>query len=181
MELVEREGHRISAPEVWIGLPRTSPAIFTLSLVARYGVDIPYADEWTFAPLLVKAHTHALTFSDFFEQHNEHRYIFPKLLLVAFTYLSGGNLRVQMLFSVLLCGLTSLNLWLILRRTLPLAPEKRLLLLTLLNLVLFSPVQAENWTWGFQFALFLLNFLLTTGVWSLLQSFPFGENSRSAS
>lgn len=142
-----------------------SPAIFTLRLVAKYGVDIPYADEWTFAPLLVKAHTNALTFSDFFAQHNEHRYVFPKLLLVAFAQLAGGNLRVQMLFSVLLCGLTSWNLWLILRRTLPLITlEKRLLLLTLLNLVLFSPVQAENWTWGFQFVLFFINFLLTTGV-----------------
>jgi len=30
--------------------------------------------------------------------------------------------------------------------------------------VLFSPVQAENWTWGFQFVLFFINFLLTTGV-----------------
>lgn len=141
-----------------------SPAIFTLSLVARYGVDIPYADEWTFAPLLVKAHSHALTFSDFFAQQNEHRYVFPKLLLIAFAYLADGNLRIQMLFSVFLCGCTSLNLWLILRRTLSVTPEKRLLLLTLLNLVLFSPVQAENWTWGFQFVLFLINFLLTTGV-----------------
>ena len=141
-----------------------SPALFTLRLVAKYGVDIPYADEWTLAPFLVKAHMHELAFSDFFAQHNEHRSVFPKLLLVAFTHLSGGNVRVQMLFSVLLSGLTSLNLWLILRRTLPLALEKRLLLLTLLNLILFSPVQAENWTWGFQFALFLINFLLTTGV-----------------
>ena len=77
-----------------------SPAIITLSLVARYGVDIPYADEWTFAPLFVKAHTHTLTFSDFFEQHNEHRYVFPKLLLIAFAYLAHGNVRVEMMFSV---------------------------------------------------------------------------------
>lgn len=141
-----------------------SPAIFILSLVARYGVDIPYLDEWTFAPLLVKAHTHALTFSDLFAQHNEHRYVFPKLLIIAFAYLAGGNLRIEMLFSVFLASLTSLNLWLLLRRTFPVTPEKRLLLLTLLNLVLFSPVQAENWTWGFQFVLFLINFLLTAGV-----------------
>ena len=141
-----------------------SPAIFTLSLVARHGVDIPYADEWTFAPLLVKAHMHTLTFSDFFAQHNEHRYVFPKLLLVAFAYLARGNLRIEMLFSVFLCGLTSLNLWLILRRSLSFTLEKRLLLLTLFNLVLFSPVQAENWTWGFQFVFFLVNYLLTSGV-----------------
>jgi hypothetical protein len=147
-----------------LGLLALSPAIFLLSLVARYGVDIPFADEWTFAPLLVKAHTHTLAFSDFFAQHNEHRYVFPRLVLIALAEVAHGNVRVQMFLSVFLCGLTSLNLWFILRRTLSLSTEKRLLLLALLNLVLFSPVQAENWTWGFQFVLFLINFLLTAGV-----------------
>jgi len=141
-----------------------SPAIFMITLVAKYGVDISYADEWTFAPLFVKAHTHTLTFFDFFQQHNEHRYVFPKLMFIAFAWLAHGNVRVEMMFSIFLASLTSFNLWLILRRTLSVGPEKRLLLLTLLNLVLFSPVQAENWTWGFQFVLFFINFLLTTGV-----------------
>lgn len=141
-----------------------SPAIFMTTLVGKYGVDIPYADEWTFAPLFVKAHTHTLTFFDFFHQHNEHRYVFPKLMFIVFAWLAYGNVRVEMVFSVFLATLTSFNLWLILRRTLFVGPEKRLLLLTLLNLVLFSPVQAENWTWGFQFVLFFINFLLITGV-----------------
>jgi hypothetical protein len=149
---------------IGLALLALSPAAFTLALVSKYGVDIPYADEWTLAPILAKAHTHTLTFSDFFAQHNEHRYVFPKVLLIGFAAIARGDVRFEMLFSVLLCGLTSLNLWLILQRTFSSTPEKRLLLLTLLNLVLFSPVQAENWTWGFQFVLFLINFLLTTGI-----------------
>lgn len=159
---------RSFAAGFWLRIALTllalSPAIFMITLVGKYGVDIPYADEWTFTPLLVKAHTHTLTFFDFFQQHNEHRYVFPKLMFIAFAWLAHGNVRVEMMFSVFLASLTSFNLWLILRRTLSVGPEKRLLLLTLLNLVLFSPVQAENWIWGFQFVLFFINFLLTTGV-----------------
>lgn len=140
------------------------PAIFTLSLVTKYGVDIGYADEWTFAPLFSKAHALTLTFADLFEQHNEHRYVFPKLLLILLTWLGHGNIRLQMFFSVFLCGLTSLNLWWILGRTTQLVIEKRLLFLALINLVLFSPVQSENWMWGIQFVLFLLNFFLTGAI-----------------
>lgn len=150
--------------KIGLTLLALSPVILTSALVGKYGVDIRYADEWTFAPLLVKAHTHTLTFSDLFHQHNEHRYVFPKLMFIAFAWLAQGNARAEMMFSIFLASLTSFNLWLILRRTLSVGPEKRLLLLTLLNLVLFSPVQSENWTWGFQFVLFFINFLLTTGV-----------------
>ena len=140
------------------------PGIFILGMVLRYGVDIPYSDEWTYAPLLVKARAHTLTFTDLFEQHNEHRCFFPKVVLIAFSYFAGGNVRAEMVFSVALCALASCNLWFIIRRTLSLTIEKTLLVLTLFNLLLFSAVQAENWTWGFQFLAFLMNFLLTSGI-----------------
>jgi hypothetical protein len=141
-----------------------SPALLTLRLIARYGVDLPYADEWAFVPLYLKAHQHSLTFADFFIQHNEHRYLFPKLLLLLIAPLSSGNTRSIMFLSFSLVLLTSGGLWHLLNRTVQTSIEKKLLLLGLLNLVLFGPVQAENWTWGFQFVLFFINLLLVAGI-----------------
>ena len=140
------------------------PALFIARLIARYGVDIPYADEWAWAPFLFKAHQHSLTLVDFFSQHNEHRYFFPKLILLVLAPLTSGNTKGAMFFSFALVVLISALLWYLLSRTVRTSVNKRLLLLGLLNLILFSPVQAENWTWGYQFVLFLTNLLLVAGI-----------------
>lgn len=140
------------------------PVIYLLTLVARYGVNVPYADEFSSTPLLVKAHDHAVTWFDLFQQHNEHRYFFPRLLIIAFAWLAHGDLRAEMFFSVFLTMLVSLNLWLLIRKTIPGTLSQSLLLLFLINLLLFSPVQAENWTWGFQFPLFLCNYLFSCAL-----------------
>ena len=140
------------------------PIACLLTLMANYAVNVPYADEFTMGPLLAKAHQHTLTVADLFTQHNEHRYFFSKLLIIALAGLAHGDVRAEMYFSVLLTILTSANLWLLVRRTLSLSLGRSLVVLFLINLLLFSPVQAENWTWGFQFPLFLCNYLFTCAL-----------------
>jgi hypothetical protein len=141
-----------------------APAIFTFELVRRHGVNVPCADEFTLAPLLVKAHAGAVTFSDLFAQHNEHRCLVPNLFFIAFAHFARGDVRAGMIFSVLLCGVTSVALWLLVRQTVKGSPGNKLFLALLINLLLFSPVQAGNWTWGFQFSVFLTNFLLVAAI-----------------
>jgi hypothetical protein len=141
-----------------------TPSLFIIYLIARYGVDIPFADEWTLAPLLLKAHNHTLGLADLFAQHNEHRLVFPRLLMIGIARATHGNLRAEMFFSVALAIGTAFNVGWILRRSFAREPAKLFFLIVLANLLLFSPVQAENWIWGFQFCLFLITFLLTSGV-----------------
>jgi hypothetical protein len=140
------------------------PVAYLLSLVAKYGVNVPYADEFTFVPLLVKAHEHSVTWFDLFKQHNEHRYFFTRLLFIAFAWLAKGDLRAEMFFSVFLAILASVNLWLLVRKTISSSPGQSLVLVFLFNILLFSPVQAENWTWGFQLTLFFCNYLFTCAL-----------------
>lgn len=151
------------------------PVIYLLTLVAKYGVNVPYADEFNFVPLLVKAHDHAVTWFDLFKQHNEHRYFFSRLLIIAFAWLSHGDLRVEMFFSVFLTMLVSVNLWLLVRKTISGSLGPSLLLFFLINLLLFSPVQAENWTWGFQFPLFLCNYLFSCGLLAAISNLEIGK------
>src|SRR5437588_129356 len=140
------------------------PAFLTFRLIGHYGVDLPVADDWNLVPFLLKAHQHSLSFSDFFNQLNEHRYVFPKLMLLVLAPLTSGNIKAEMFCSVILAILASGGVWYLLCRTEQISLDNRLLLLGLVNLFLFSPVQAGNWTWGCQFVLFLVNLLLVTGV-----------------
>jgi hypothetical protein len=145
-------------------LAATAPSLTIIYLVARYGVDIQFADEWTYAPLLLAAHNHTLSLADLFAQHNEHRLVFPKLLMIGLARMTAGNVRAEMFFSIALTIGSAFNVGWMLRRSFAREPAKLVFLIVLANLLLFSPVQAENWVWGLQFCLFLVMFLLTTGV-----------------
>jgi hypothetical protein len=130
------------------------PIAVLIRLISEYGVNVPYGDEWSLIPLYVKWNDHQLTFADLFRQHNEHRILFPKVIYLAFAQITHGNVRAEMFFSVLLCCLTSAGIYVLLKRTVP-GGRKHFFLWALVNLLIFAPVQAENWLWGFQLQVFI--------------------------
>ena len=130
------------------------PIAVLVRLISEYGVNVPYGDEWSLIPLYVKWNDHQLTFADLLRQHNEHRIFFPNLIYLAFAQLTHCNMRAEMFFSVLLCCLTSAGIYTLLKRTVP-GARKHFLLWALVNLLIFAPVQAENWLWGFQLQVFI--------------------------
>jgi len=58
------------------------PPVLTFCFIYNYGITIPYWDQWEFVPLLEKLHNHTLTLNDLWSQHNEHRILFPKILML---------------------------------------------------------------------------------------------------
>lgn len=141
------------------------PMLYLVALIDRHGVDVPYADEFSLAPILAKASSNSITFADLWAQHNEHRYVFPRLIFILFARFADSDfLRAEMFFSAFLAALVAVLLWALIRRTITQSLQKSLLLSSLVTLLLFSPVQAENWTWGFQFVLFLANLFCAAGV-----------------
>ena len=170
------------------------PAILLLICVSKYGVNVPYGDEWIMIPLLAKFHDHQLTFADLFHQHNEHRILLPKLVYLAFGAFTHWNLHAEMYFSVALCLGTSAGLYFLLRRTLPVSQSQLLLTWGTCNVLLFSPTQAENWLWGFQLQMFLPNFCMVmallglsserravtrfglAGFWTIIATYSFGNS-----
>jgi len=143
------------------------PAILLAIWVSAYGVNVPYSDEWRMIPLFAKWHDHQLSFADLYQQHNEHRIVIPKLIYLAFATFTHWNLHYEMYFSVALCFATSAAVYTLLRRTFPLNQTKPLLLWIACNVVIFSPVQAENWMWGFQLQLFIPNLCLVLSLVAL--------------
>jgi hypothetical protein len=123
------------------------PALVLGALVLKYSVNVPAWDEWAIGATLVKAFEGQLTFNDLIAQHNESRYLFPRLIYIAFAYITKWNIRYVICFSVLLSCIISLNLFFLSLKTLA---NKAQVLFTLFlsNLLIFSTMQFESWHSG---------------------------------
>ena len=50
--------------KILIGIAIFLPPVFTFFFVYKFGITIPYLDQWEFVPLLEKMHNNTLTLSD---------------------------------------------------------------------------------------------------------------------
>lgn len=124
------------------------PALVLTILVLNYSVNVPVWDQWWVTQTIIKAMSGKLTFNDLLAQHNESRKFFPRLIDIALAYLTKYDVRAEMLVSVFMTCVTSLNLtWLSY-----LTVSRRLTVVCALtfltNLLLFSPIQYEAWLNG---------------------------------
>jgi hypothetical protein len=132
-------------------------------LILKYGVDVPYWDQWDIAPFFEKLARGTLTASDLFAQYNEYRQFFPNLLFVALGWLTGWNVRVEMLASLLLAFAVAFGVRRLGARTVA-EPFRRELLFLLASLLIFSPMQYENWLFGVQVVYFMPAACVTSGL-----------------
>jgi hypothetical protein len=139
-----------------------SPPILVGYLVLKNSVNVPYWDDWDTPGLLIqKISQGGLTFQDWFHQANESRPIFPRLIFIILAYLTGWDLRYQMLLTFLLACLIAFNVFYLSQKTVDTNPIKLLFLNTLANLFIFTPV-SENWLWGIQTITFIPIACMTT-------------------
>src|SRR5262245_62975011 len=77
------------------------PLAYLIVMVATYSVDVPFADQWALVPLLEKSYRGTLTLRDLWSQHNEHRLLFPRMIMLVLARLSGWNLRYELAVNIL--------------------------------------------------------------------------------
>ena len=129
-----------------------APAVVPLYVVIHDGVDLLFLDQWDHEILdvsLAARHGHVSPY--LFQQHNEHRVFVPKLLYMGIDPLSHGNAKVQMGAEWVVVLATSFVVLALLRRaTGPTRarPMATALLWLACNVLIFSPIQLENWLWG---------------------------------
>jgi hypothetical protein len=129
------------------------PALIAL-IVAAYASEVPFMDEWDIAPLLFALRNGNLQFEHLWLNHNEHRMLFPRALIVSLMALLGKwSIRAEV-FSTLTIAIAQLLIfWRIARTTLP---ARFILPLALLSSALiFHPLGSYNWLMGLQVAWFL--------------------------
>jgi hypothetical protein len=137
-----------------------SPAAVSAGLVSQHAVNVPVWDDWERAPLAAAWQEGTLGLADLYAPHIDHRIVFPRLLMLANFELSGGDLGVEMgfAFAIVLAGAAALSA--LLHRTLT---RGALLASFFANLLLFSPLQWENFLWSIQTA-FLLPLACLSGT-----------------
>lgn len=141
------------------------PIAYTCLHVMNGAVDVPWWDDWALAPALVKLHDGGFALGDLWAQHNEHRLVVPRLVLLALALATGWDVRAGMALSLVLTALTLLVLVRQGRATAIAsggAPSPWLPLL--LATVLFSFAAWQNWLWHWQVQIYLCVLAAVVGL-----------------
>lgn len=143
-----------------------APALSILLLISIYGVNIPAGDQWDVVPVLLeKMNEGTLSLRHFFAQHNEHRIFFPRLIMFTLALLTHWNIKVELFTSWLLACISAYNFWRLSHVTGWGRSNAGFWLLLGVNILLFTPLQYENWLWGFQIGFFLPVTCVTSLLW----------------
>ena len=78
------------------------PLAFLIWVVVHYAVAVPFMDQWDMVPLLEKTYHGELTFHDLWAQHNEHRPVFPQLIMLLLARLTHWNIHYELAVSITL-------------------------------------------------------------------------------
>ena len=72
------------------------PAFIALMYIHSYGVNGVFWDEFSTVPLFEKYYDGTLAFRDFYAQHNEHRLLFPRLVMLPLGLATRFNTVAEM-------------------------------------------------------------------------------------
>ena len=123
--------------------------------VHAFGVNLYLLDEWDVLPPLFERHAAGmLTLGDFWQQHNEHRLLFPELAMFGLGWLTRGDTVTNMYVSQgLLAAMLAVYLAAFGREF---RSGWTAWALVPVAFLVFSLRQAENMLWGFQLGFFLV-------------------------
>ena len=148
--------------------------LLILYLVLRYAVSIPLLDDWEMIPIVTSAREGGLTFAQLFEQQQEARTLFPKLLFILFSLGRHWDSRIAMMFSLLLCCLTAIGIFFLLRQS-GLSKTTTVVTFLLSVLVIFSPAQHELWLLASGFPSFIPALCLVWGLCTVQSRLPIAK------
>jgi len=143
------------------------PILILFIFIKNFSVNVPVGDDWALLPFFDILKSGNSSFELFFSQHNEHRIFFPRIIFAILAFASKWNIEVEIWFSFALSVVSFILIYRISR----IYFDKHLYLLVVANvlssLIFFSPIQFENWLWGFQIAWFLIITCMISSVYVL--------------
>ncbi|MFM0113499.1 hypothetical protein [Paraburkholderia nemoris] len=160
--------------------------VFTLTTttlaVWQHFSPLPFGDSWDGA---IGFYTRAIQdpWHAFFEQHNEHRLVFSRLIFYADVRFFGGRNVFSLIANLALAALLAMTFFRIaVHHCATLAREARLGLAGAVLVFAFSWAQKENFTWGFQsqwFAVYLFALLAFHALDRTAEALAQGERAKS--
>lgn len=119
-------------------------------------------------PLFEAVGHHTLNLADLWRQHNEQRIFFPNLVLLASAYLTHWNADVEVIIGFLFSLVTATLIFLMIKKSI-VKSWLGFIAGMLAAAWFFSPVQWENWLWGWQVEWFMCIAGITTATFLLLK------------
>lgn len=145
------------------------PAILLTAEVIGQSRNTPWMDQWELVTNFRQIDEGTYGVDDVWRQHNEHRLVFPKLLMIGMAYATHWNVRAEMLLSIILALGMLVVLGLLVRSIDQVTKNKWVFFLTMLvsSVIVFSLGQAENWLWGWQIQWYLACLSFLAMLWCL--------------
>jgi hypothetical protein len=149
-----------------------TPVFLGLSIVIKYGINVPFWDEFdSIVPLFFGKGSVSL--KTLFSQHNEHRMFFPGIVFIIIGRLSQMNMKAYMLISQILVAAVYFALCTTINNI-----EKgkiKYLMMLLAGFLLYSPIQYENQLWGFQLGFYMVDVFAVLAIYFMHKSINTGE------
>lgn len=163
--LIPQEVASVSIVKIAATCMTIVPIFLLIPLLVQNAINLPFWDQWdTPVNALLKAADGTLSFSDLIAQANESRPLFPRLLFLGMAFMTGWDIRYEYLVIFLVACLISYQLYCLSSITIRGSKYKRLFLILLANLLVFSPAQSDNWLWGIQVITFIPIACITAGL-----------------
>ncbi|HSH37994.1 MAG TPA: hypothetical protein VK993_04340 [Chthoniobacterales bacterium] len=126
-----------------------APLLAMLAIVLTHWLPLPYWDEWASPGRLFAAwYGGTLTWRDFFEQHNESRGVFARMLHLLLVQFGGWDVRREMaLLFASVCAITIL-FYKLMRRIPGATTRSALITWSAATVLCFSAVQLDNFLWA---------------------------------
>lgn len=141
------------------------PAIALAGLVWYYGVNVPFGDQWdNIAVTIENFFNNQLSAYTLLQQHNESRTVVSRIAFLILAYLTDWNIKAELFAIWTLAVVVAINIYRLHRFSFGGDRLKIIILALLCNLLIFSPIQHENWLWGMQLVFFIPLFCLSTGL-----------------
>ena len=122
-----------------------------VAFVGRYALTLPYWDQWELVPTLDRFFDGRLTFHDLWAQHNAHRIVFPRLVMLALARWTHWNIAWEIVANVVLAA-AIFHVLVAYARQLPAFKRTALgaWMVPAIALLVFSLAQWRNLVWGWQ-------------------------------
>lgn len=142
--------------------------IILASVVYRYRLKAPQWDQWELVPLLEKYYGKNLKLSDLWYQHNEHRLLLPKAVMIGLASLTGWNIYVEQIFNLFLSIIIFILFAIKVEKIFKTYYGKGLnFFILILALLIFSFNQGESWFWSWNMQIFLNLLAVIAGIFFL--------------
>jgi hypothetical protein len=153
--LISRLVSRIKSHPIYFTL-LIIPILFIGISINQLSTTVPYMDQWELVPAFQKLDNNAFNAHDLFSQHNEHRIVVPKLIQLSLARITHWDIRAEIALNLSVALMSAVLLIRLIHKYSGIRDNKLLMCAKLVAVYWFlSPIQWENWAWGWQLEWFL--------------------------